>query len=436
MPVSGSEPNVSRVPAHGRYVLGLLTLVYVVNMADRTLLSILLEPIKLELGVSDTAMGFLSGFAFAVFYTTAGIPIARLADRASRRNIIAVGLVAWSLLTAASGLARSFASLALLRVGVGIGEAAASPSSHSLIADFFPPAKRATAMAIYVMGASLGITLGMSLGGWLSDTVGWRAAFAIVGLPGVALALIVRFTIREPTRGMADAESADDRDYGIGEVFRFLWGSKAFRHLAFATSMYGLGTYGAQIWAPTFLIRVHGMTRTEVGAQLGMAIGLAAMVGGFLWAVLADRLGRRDIRWQMWLPALGGLAATPFLVSFLLWPSSGWAVLFYVPSALLHAAYTGPSYALAQGLAKLRMRALASAAMLFVVNLIGLGLGPQLIGILNDLMAPRLGDEAVRYSLLIVGVTSNLWAATHSVLGARCLERDLARAARSDDAGH
>ncbi len=402
----------------------MLFVVYVVNFIDRQILAILLEPIKQELQVSDTAMGFLTGIAFALFYTFAGIPIARWADRGTRRTIIALGVLVWSGMTALSGLARTFPQLALARVGVGIGEAAGSPPAHSLISDYFPPERRATALAVYTMGAYLGVVLGLLLGGWINEYFGWRTAFFVVGLPGVLLALIVRLTLREPARGLSEGLTDQAELHSTSEVLRYLWSLRSFRHLSIAAALYGFAGYGFTNWAPAFLIRVHEMSTGETATWLGLSIGIGGGAGAYLGGRLSDGLGARDVRWFMRIPALGAVASIPFYVLFLFSPDRIAALLFYLPAALLGGFYVGPTYAMTQGLAKLHMRALASAVLLFILNLVGLGLGPQTVGILNDLLADRFGNEAIRYSLLLIGLT-NAWAAGHSLLAARTLREDL-----------
>lgn len=418
-------------PARARWALGVLVVVYAINFIDRNILAVLLQPIKEELGASDTAMGVLTGFAFAVFYTFAGIPIARIADRGSRRTVMAVGVAFWSLATAASGLARSYAQLAAARIAVGIGEASATPAAHSLISDYFPPRQRTRALAIYNMGASAGVLFGLFLGGWLQSTFGWRVAFAVVGLPGLAVALVVRFTLPEPVRGgsegLLDAGGADR----ARETLRYLAALPSFRHLCAAAALYGVGAYGLLNWAPTFAIRVHALSYAEVGLWLGLAIGLGGGAGALAGGVLCDRLAARDARWLVGVPAIAGIAGVPFLLGFLLAPDPRLAVTAFVFVNLLNVVFAAPTYAIVQGLARLRMRAMASAIVLFVLNLVGLGLGPTLIGVLNDVLAPRFGDHAVRWSLLLV-IAASLWGALHSVLAARTLRDDLATTAALD----
>jgi predicted MFS family arabinose efflux permease len=415
-------------PARANAVLGILVVVYAVNFVDRNILSVLLQPIKEELGASDAAMGFLTGFAFAVFYTVAGIPIARLADRHSRRTIMAVGIAFWSLMTAVSGLAKSFMWLALARIGVGIGEASATPAAHSLISDYFPPERRTRALAIYNVGSSIGIFAGLALGGWLKETVGWRMTFAAVGLPGLLVALWVWLGIPEPRRGLSEARSDSGNAPGLGETLRYLASQRSFLHVTFGAALYAMTGFGLLVWAPTFMIRVHGLGYAEAGAKLGLVVGIASAVGVVIAGALCDRLARRDVRWLVWIPLLSAWIAAPFLAVFALAADPDLALLAYIPVNLVVAVFGPPSYAIGQGLARLRMRALASACMLFVINLVGFGLGPYLVGALSDALEPRYGVESLRYALLL-SIAASLWGSLHSWRAGRSLGRDLARSA-------
>ncbi len=422
-----SETKVAAQPAscgYANYVLGVLFLVYVFNFVDRQILAILLEDIKAELGVSDTAMGFLTGMAFALFYTVAGIPIARWADLGVRRSVIALGLVVWSAMTAVSGLVQNFIQLAIARVGVGVGEAACSPPAHSLIADYFPPQRRATALSVYNMGINIGILFGLVAGGWLNEYFGWRWAFIVVGLPGLALAVLVRWTIREPQRGISEGVTVDEPPEPTREVFRFLWSLRSFRHLALASGLHAFSGYGLATWAPTFLRRVHALSAAEAGTYLGLIIGLGGAVGAVLGGLLADRLSLRDKRWYLWLSALTSISLVPFVLPFLLFDSLGLALIAYIPAAVLSAMWLAAILATTQALVKLRMRAVASAILFSIINLIGLGFGPQAVGIVNDLLASSLGDEAIRYSL-VLSILMTVWAAVHFALAARTLQADL-----------
>ncbi len=412
-----------------RFALATLSVVYAVNLLDRQILSMLLVPIKSDLGISDSALGFLTGTSFALFYATAGIPIARWADRGTRTHVIALGLLVWSAATAACGLARSFSQLAVARVCVGVGEAAGSPPAHSLIADFFPPDRRARSIALYTMGASVGIGLGYALGGWLGDAFGWRITFLVVGLPGILLAGVVRFGMREPPRGAIEGRVEIGEQPPVGASLRLLFGIRSYRQICVATALYNLASYGFMMWIPTFLIRVHDMGRTESGAWLGLIAASCGLAGAYSGGFLADLGAKRDRRWLCWLPACAGVATTPFIFAFLLVDSGPLALLCYVPITFLSATWSGPTYAAAQGLVPLRMRAMASAVLLFALNLIGLGLGPQFVGVLNDVFDSRYGEVAIRYSLMVIGM-GKAWGSIHSVWAARTLVGDL-DAARS-----
>lgn len=423
--------------AYRRYALGLLLVVYISNFIDRQILTILAEAIRLDLGLSDTQIGFLGGLAFALFYTFAGIPIARWADRGTRRTIIAIGLFVWSGMTAVTGLARNFAELALARVGVGLGEAACSPPAHSLLSDYFPPERRGTAFAIYALGIPIGSAIGTFAGGWIKEFFDWRTAFYVVGLPGLFLALVVRFTLREPKRGGSEpgpkkpASGAPVPQQPLGEVLRYMGRLRSFRHMALAAALHAFYGYGSAQFHPVFLIRVHGFSEGELGTWLALIALLGGGLGTFLGGWLGDRLAVRDMRWYMGLPGISTALAIPFAVAFYLWPDRYGALLFAVPAAILGPMYLGPTFAMSQGLARPAMRALVSAILLFVINLIGLGLGPLVVGVLSDALAPRYGVESVRYALLIVVAAGAAWSTVHYALAARTLRADL-DVARSD----
>lgn len=424
-----ADPGNPASNGYARYVLGVLFLVYVCNFIDRQVLSILLDDIKRDLQVSDTAMGLLAGFAFVVFYTIAGIPIARWADRGSRRSIIAIGLAFWSAMTAACGLAQNFVQLALARVGVGVGEAAGSPPAHSLIADYFPPERRSTALAIYGAAVYPGTMMAFLLGGYIRQWFEWRTVFFIVGLPGILLALLVRFTVKEPPRGMSEGavSQAAQAPATLRETLRYLLGCPSYLLIMAGSSVQSLSGYSVMVWGPSFLRRVHGLSSVEIGTTLGLAVGIAGFAGALLGGRLTDRLGSRDPRWYMRLPAIAALLALPLVSGFLLTDDLTLAIACFAPYYALGALYLGPMFAMTQGLVRLRMRATASAILLFVVNLIGLGLGPLMVGIFNDTVFAGYGQGAIRYSLLMGawagGIASLLfWAAS------RRLPADLARA--------
>jgi predicted MFS family arabinose efflux permease len=420
------SPDPTRDSWTAWYTLTLLVVVYVFNFVDRNLLAILLNSIKQDLDVSDTAMGFMTGPAFALFYGTLGIPIARLADRSSRRVIISVGLALWSVMTAASGLVQNFGQLLAARIGVGVGEASATPASHSMIADLFPPARRATAIAVYNMGASLGLFIGMALGGWLNEGLGWRIAFIALGLPGVLLALLVRFRMPEPPRGYSEGLLDSGEQPSFREVRRYMLARRSFRHVVAAACLYSMPGYAMLTWAPAFVERVHGMSTAAIGWRIGLVTGVGGVIGALAGGTLADRLARRDERWLVWLPAISGTLLIPLLAGFV-WIEDitlGLGSLFL--ANLCNQVSAAPRYAVTQGLAKLRMRAMASALILLMITLVGYS-GPQILGLLNDLLHPYFGDGAIRYSFVIVALF-NLWGAAHSLMASRTVRAELTRA--------
>jgi len=414
----------SRAHAGSHFALALLVVVYTFNFIDRQILSILIEPIKLELGLSDTQMGLLTGFAFALFYATLGIPIARYADRANRRNLIAAALGVWSIMTAVSGLAGNFWHLLIARIGVGVGEAGCSPPAHSIIADYFPAEKRATALGIYSLGIPVGIMFGLFAGGWINEYFGWRIAFFVVGIPGLALAVVVRFTMREPERGMAEGRVAAEAQPSILETLSYLWAKQSFRHLAFAAALTAFVGYGVVTWVPAFLIRSFGMGTGEIGTWFGLILGIPGGIGIALGGYLADRFGAKDTRWFLWTSAVALLVATPFNLMAYLGATSFIALFAMVIPIMLGNFYQATTFSQTQGLVELRMRAVAAGILLFIINIIGLGLGPLAVGMVADLLEPAYGQEALRYSLLGFSVV-NIWAAYHYFIAGKHLKKDL-----------
>ena len=263
--------NPYEEPRVRNYALGILTLVYTFNFIDRQLLSILQEDIKAELLLTDAQLGLLTGFAFAMFYVTAGVPIARLADRSNRRNIVAASVGLWSFMTAISGFVQNYVQLLLARIGVGIGEAGGSPPSHSIVSDIFPKEQRASALSFYSTGVNLGIMFGFLFGGWLNEFFGWRVAFLVIGVPGIILAGIVFATVPEPIRGLLENKKASDAQVPFSEVVAGLWQRKTFRHMAFACGLNAFAGYGTVNWAASFFIRSHGMTTGELGTWLALS---------------------------------------------------------------------------------------------------------------------------------------------------------------------
>ena len=383
-----------------RVTLWILLVVYIFNFIDRQIVNILAEPIARDLNLSDTQIGLMTGLAFALFYTVLGIPIARLADRqtTSRPKLIAVALGVWSAMTALCGLAQNFWQLLLARIGVGVGEAGCTPPAHSLISDMVPPEKRSSALAFY----SLGIPVGTLLGGTLADLVGWREAFLIVGLPGVALALVVWFVLRDPRHADAAAvlrgqnqPAALPLRQAVGEVMR----SRAYLLLLCAGSAAAFLAYGKTTWTTIFFQRTHDLSPGQVGLWFGLIGGVGGMLGTWLGGYLADRFGAKNRRHVLSAPAIGMALAVPLAIAAYQAPSWPLAlILLFVPT-VFNSLYYGPTYSAAQGLVPLRARAIAAAMLLFFQNLIGLGLGPLFFGMLSDWLQPAYGADSVRYVL-------------------------------------
>ncbi len=388
------------------YVLLVLTGVYTFNFIDRQILVILQESIKADLGLSDTQLGLLTGFAFALFYVTLGIPIARFADRSNRKNIIAVSLTVWSAMTALSGFVQNFWQLLLARIGVGVGEAGGSPPAHSIISDYFPAEKRATALSIYSMGIYIGILFGYLAGGWINQYFGWRMAFMAIGIPGVIYALVVFFTVKEPVRGQADKTPQKVKDVaGLIAVTKHLLSYKTFVYLAFACGLTTFGSYGVGNFTPPFLARVHGLDSATIGTWLSLTSGIGGGLGTFLGGYIADKLGRKDVRWYLWISIIaGGFKLIPATIFFFS-ENAQLVLIATFFSTFAVGIFLGPSLAVIHNLVTAKMRAFASAILFFVLNLIGLGFGPMVIGMLSDFLEPTYQQYSLRWAFTITYLT-------------------------------
>jgi len=416
-----------------RYALFMLTVVYMFNFIDRQILAILLPAIRVEFQVGDTILGLLTGPAFALFYVTLGIPIAQLADRWNRRNLIALALAIWSGMTALSGLAANIVHLTLARIGVGIGEAGCSPPAHSMIADLYPPEKRSTAMGIYTLGISAGIMLAYLGGGWVAQNLGWREAFFIVGIPGVLLAVLFRFTVVEPPRGHSENRAARAEQPSLGSVFRFLLARPSFINMAVGAGLSSFVGYAVIIFLPSYVVRSFGMGLAELGIWLGLIVGFVGGAGFFGGGYLADMLSKQ--RRQNGFRFLTGMTLLSALlyVGVFLANSAFWCLLLLVIPQMLSNFFLAPVLAQTQSLVPLSMRAVASAIVLLIINVIGLAMGPFVAGALSDLLAARFGDESMRYALLIVTSVILPWAAWHYLRAGRTIDADLARADESTE---
>lgn len=370
------------------YALAVLLVIYTCNFIDRSIVNILGQAIKTDLGLSDGQLGLLSGISFAILYSTLGIPIARLAERRNRVAIIAISLALWSAATAACGLATGFATLFLARVCVGIGEAGCSPAAQSLISDYYPPERRATALAIYSLGLPLGMLFGAVAGGWLAQSFGWRAAFAVVGLPGLLLALATWLTVREPPRGAYDPHPASAATPSLAAVVRQLLARPAFIHLLIGVTLAAFGLYGGSTFFVPFLLRGDfGLDLAGAATGYGLFVGIAAALGVALGGVLTDRAGKRDRRMYAAIPGIGFLLAAPLFAAAALQADLAMvAMLVALPLVLQHL-FFGPTYAITHNMVEARMRASATALLFLPATLLGLGFGPPFVGWLSDLIA-------------------------------------------------
>ena len=423
-----SEQPPSR--AYANYVLALLSASYVVNYLDRYVLSMLAGPIKAELGISDGEMGFLLGPAFALLYTGLGVPVAWLADRSSRRNLITAGMVVWSAFTALSGMARSYPMLAFARFGVGVGEAAGAAPAHSLIADYFPPERRATALSIFQMGVPIGMMLGTLIGGLLVVPLGWRNVFLVVGLPGIAVALLLRLTVREPERALpARGQSLGDAIGDLFESILVLLRIPTFRAIAFGGMFASIAGTGFGFWLPQMFVRSHQMSLAEFGMSYGIVNGVAGVAGTLLAGTLADRLAQKGPRWRLRVAAASVAFSMPILIAICAVTNPRVAVWLSVPSGIIGAGYAPVLFAIAQSLAPARLRAVTSSVLILFITGGGMLIGPWLLGALSDLLAPRFGDESLRVALIAVLATMS-FGVISLLRGTRTLMSDLARAER------
>jgi len=429
--VNDFKPAALSVGAR-RYAMVILAVVYMFNFIDRQILGILLPQIRDEFGTSDTYLGFLSGTAFALFYVTLGVPIAQYADRCNRRNLIAASVALWSAMTAVSGLAANIWHLTAARIGVGIGEAGCSPPAHSMIADYYPPEKRSTAMGFYTLGISAGIMTAYLAGGWVAQNIGWREAFFVVGIPGLLLAAIVRFTLVEPRRGASEDRTISGQGPRFSEVVRFLAARRSFIHMAVAAGLSSFVGYSVIGFLPSFMVRSFDMELAALGRWLGLILGISGGAGFFFGGLFADRLGRGSHRKALNYIAATMLVSAALLSMMFMAKTSAMALLLFILPAATMNVYLAPVLSQAQSLVALRMRATTSALVLLIINVIGLAFGPLITGLLSDFLEPRVAEESMRYSLLIVTAVILPWAVWHYYRAGLWIDADLAGAADSD----
>jgi MFS family permease len=418
------------------YVVWFLFVVYVFNFVDRQILTTLIEPIKHEFGLHDWQLGALSGTAFALFYTTFGIPIARWADKGNRVTIIALSLLIWSSATAVTAFVRNFWQLFAARVVVGIGESGCSPPALSLISDYFEPKRRSKALSIYAMGVYGGTFIGLMMGGIVAQMYGWRAAFLIVGIPGVVLALILKTTIREPPRGFSEGGAHTVKEAPpMMQVVRSLLSKSSFRHLAFASGLHAFVSYGVSAFYNSYLIRSHGFTVAEAGVWLAFIVGIGGLLGTYVGGTYADKLTQRhqDSRYMLKVPAISNLISLPFAATAFLIPHTPFVLVCLFLYICFGTMYLAPSISATYRLVTPRERALATALLFLVLNFIGIGIGPILTGFIshtigNNLLAAGMpaaqaSAEGLRYALAII-VFTFAWSTIHYYRAMRTLRQE------------
>ncbi|MCK0508084.1 spinster family MFS transporter [Aromatoleum anaerobium] len=407
--MSTSPGSPHRVTLQTHYALFMLATIYVFNYIDRLVISILIEPIKLEFGVSDTQIGLLSGVAFAIFYTVFGFPFGRLSDRIGRKPVIALACIAWSAMTMLCGVATSFAMLLLFRIGVAVGEAGGTAPSVAMVSDLYPADKRSRALSVFLMGPSLGAVFGLGLGGWIAQTYGWRTAFFVIGAPGVLLGLLLLLTVRTQRPPSAAATNGG----GVGEnwrrTLRELLAMPAFLLIVAAGTLAAVMGYAMGTWNPSFLIRSHGLSMQDAGLLVGLGGGIMSTIGTLLCGNLTDRLVARDLGWQLGVPAIGCLISVPFGLGFYLWPAGvafhvgslaiPEAFLFYLGFSFTATWWAVPCFGAISHLFPPNRLGQATALFVMGMTLFGVGLGPLVVGGLSDLFADRVGHEALRYAL-------------------------------------
>jgi MFS family permease len=420
--------------AYRTYLLIFLMIVLAFNYVDRLALGLLLQDIKTDIKLTDTQLGVLSGIAFALFYSVMGLPIARWADRGNRVTIITVTTALWSVAVAACGMVGSFAQFLSIRIGVAVGEAGCIPPAHSLIADYFGRAERPRAVAIYMLGAPLAMIIGYMGAGWLNELYGWRMTFVLLGLPGIVIALLARFTLREPRSdraaadpalGVTSADATLTEQPSVKDVCVALWSKPTFRHLLFCFSVVSFFGYGLLQWQPAFFVRSFGLQTGELGSWFALITGGGGLLGTYLGGEWASRRAAGNEGLQ--LRAIAIMYCTFGAVSACMYLTSDYRLAFVLMGIATVGIYlvTGPLFATIQTLVSARMRAMSIAILYLFANLIGMGFGPLATGMLSDAFRPWAGEESLRYALLVM-CPGYVWAAAHLWLASRTVAKDLA----------
>jgi len=420
---------VDKAPASDRgsakwIALGVFFAAYTMIGVDRGIIAIMIEPIKQEFGVSDTQIGLLSGLAFALFFAIASLPLGYLVDRWNRRIILAVSLAFFSALTAMAGWATSFTQLFVIRLGIGAGEAGGTPAMTSILADHFPPERRATALSFYYLGAPAAKILVLVVGGYLTMTYGWRSVFWAAGAAGLILAVAILLTVKEPPRKQSQGGTTAPSYLA---TLAYIWRQPSLRHLLTTTTLTSAISTGALTWAVSFLLRSHGMTVASAGVAIAISFGVVGAIGTLSSGPVVDWLAKRDVRWRCWVLAGAQLAAAPAFALFALSPSLIVALCGFAVWSVAQAGLLAPIVSMCQALVGPRMRGTVMAVYSLLAHFVGVTVGPQLVGSASDLFRPAFGADSLRYALLLLcGLF--VWAACHFLLASRTLERDIQRA--------
>jgi MFS family permease len=431
---TGTNPNVpagasgSASRAAAIYGLVMLTLIYSLNFLDRTVITILIDPIKHDYHLSDKVMGFISGFGFVIMYSILAAPVARWADRGNRRSIITWGLVLWSGMTALAGVARNALQLTLSRFGVGVGEAAGTAPSASMISDLFPGEQRSTAMSVYQLGPVIGGFLGAFIGGWVNQYYGWHHAFLVAGIPGLIVAVVFRFTVKEPARGSSEQRKVSTGQQKLLETFRFMWRQRCYMLILVGFCFTTFTQFGFGTWAAPFLGRIHDLNTAQIGTYIGTVRAGAGLVGTLGGGYLSDWAATHwDVRWKIYVSGICSILAFPGVLLFVFSPSLLWCIVGFAIVSMMSPVHVGPMVAASHSTVKVGMRAFSTSIIYLISELIGLGLGPFLIGVFNDHYRTRLGVGVIRYSMSTAAITTFVGGAIF-LIAAQYFQRDVTRA--------
>jgi len=425
--VDRKEQQAPLSAAKRNYILGLLTAVFALNFLDRSLLGVVLEPVKKEFALSDTMMGLMLGFGFALMQTGAGLIVARYADRKSRVPLIALGLTFTSVMTAVGGAVVSAWQMFLTRIGVGLGQSTGTSPSQATISDIFPKDRRPFAMSIFQMGPLLGGYLGFLIGGLATYYYNWRTAFFFAGIPGIVIGLLLYFTVKEPPRGLSDGAKADTNLYSLGDTVRYLIANRTFVWCTIGNILASYTNFSVGAWLAAFLRRIHHLNQAQIGVWGGTVKSVAGLAGVLIGGYIVQRVGKGNDKWKILAPAIALFISGPLFLIFLFPDSLSMAFFGLALAIFFSAFYNGPLIAVTQSVVKVRMRALAAATYMMPGALISYGCAPLVIGIINDALNPRYGAASVRYSLITAPIACMLGALCF-MAASRSVNQDIKKA--------